>query len=71
VSACLSPWWAGLTCDHLYADCPSRKLGEDTLRQCGWWELNPETRSLLDPHGADICGLCLHRHNRSQHREAS
>jgi hypothetical protein len=25
----------------------------------------------INPHGSDICGLCLHRHNRSDCNEAT
>ena len=55
---CSTDWYAGLTCDHLYPDCPNRKRGETSLRRCGWWEVGGPR---LDPHGSDICGLCLHR----------
>lgn len=69
---CSSGWWAGHTCDHLYPDCPNRTKAEETLRQCGWWDVGSEkpaavTKS-IDPHGGDVCGLCLHRHNRSHHQ---
>lgn len=66
MSGCTSPWWPGLTCDHLYADCPSRRRGEAELRRVGWWFAGKRP---VDPHGTDICGLCLHRHNRTAHKE--
>lgn len=61
---CTLPWFGGLTVDHLYADCPSRMRGEKTLREFNWWGLSGPA---LDPHGTDVCGLCVRRHNREQH----
>jgi hypothetical protein len=63
---CRSPWFAGLTCDHLYADCPNRMRGETELRRVGWWDLGGDE---IDVHGTDVCGLCVHRHNRTHHEE--
>lgn len=63
--ACDSRWYAGLTCDHLYADCPNRTKAAVTLRRYHWWTLGGDTG--LDPHGTDVCGLCVHRHNRTEH----
>lgn len=65
---CAHKWFAGLTCDHLYADCPNRKRGEAELRRVGWWGIGIGT---VDPHSTDVCGLCLHRHNRSAHKGAA
>ena len=64
-TACTTRWYAGLTCDHLYADCPNRTKAEKTLRWCGWWGIGGPD---IDPHDTDVCGLCVHRHNRTQHR---
>lgn len=67
---CRSPWYAGLTCDHLFLDCPNRTRAEAELRRCGWWETGAHGDCLhvfVDVHGGDICGMCLHRHNRSAH----
>lgn len=64
-ATCTSPWFAGLTCDHLYSDCPNRQRGLAELERCGWGELGGEG---LDPHGTDVCGLCVHRHNRTTHQ---
>ena len=58
-----APWFAGLTCDHLYVDCPARTRAEKTLRWCGWWEVGGQG---LDPEGTDVCGICLHRWRRKQ-----
>lgn len=66
---CTSAWFAGLTCDHLYANCPNRKRGEAELRRAGWWDLGGKTG--LRVHGSDVCGLCVHRHNRTEHKAAS
>lgn len=57
----LSPWFAGLTCDHLYADCPNRLRAEESLRLCGWWDV---AGGGLDPLGSDVCGLCVARWKR-------
>lgn len=68
---CTSPWFAGLTCDHLFADCPNRARGEVELRKAGWWNTGTSGHHLspdIDPHGGEVCGLCLHRHNRKAHR---
>ena len=52
MSECRTPWFAGLTCDHLYADCPNRTRAEATLRAWGWWNLGPGAIGAhLDPHG--------------------
>lgn len=45
-------FFMGVGVDHLYADCPSlrgrKRKGVGTV----------------DPHGTDICGLCVRRWNR-------
>lgn len=61
----LHEWFAGLTCDHLYADCPSRTRAEASLRECGWWDVRNAGGWGVDPHGGDVCGLCVHRFDRS------
>lgn len=69
MSDCTHPqWFLGLTCDHLYGDCPNRKRGEAELTRAGWWM---QGRGPIDPHGSDVCGLCLHRHNQTTHKAAS
>lgn len=60
MSPCASPWFAGLTRDHLYADCPNRMRDDDEPRP-----------GEVDPHGTDICGMCVHRHNRREHPESA
>lgn len=64
-SGCHSRWFAGLTCDHLYADCPNRQRGLTELARWAWDEIGGPD---IDPHGSDVCGMCLHRHNRSTHK---
>ena len=66
MSECVSPWFAGLICDHLFDNCPNRARGEDELRRVGWWSVGGDD---IDPHGTDVCGLCLHRHNRAAHQD--
>lgn len=55
-------WFAGLTCDHIYANCPNRTRAEKSLRECGWWDIGGV--SGFDPHGTDVCGLCVRRYDR-------
>jgi hypothetical protein len=57
-------WFAGLTVDHLYADCPNRVSAKTALLRAGYWNLGGGG---ADPHGSDICGMCVHRHGRAQH----
>lgn len=64
---CVTTWHRGLACDHIYGNCPGLRRGEPELRRAGWWDEEPRPRT-LDPHGTDVCGLCLHRHNRAEHR---
>lgn len=64
MTACTSPWFAGLTVDHLYADCPNRQRGLPELARFGWDELGG---GRIDPHGTDVCGMCRHRHDRAAH----
>lgn len=66
MNTCQSPWFAGLICDHLYEDCPNRRRGERQLRLADWWSLSGPS---IDPHGTDVCGLCVHRHNQTMHKE--
>ena len=66
VSGCDSPWFAGLSCDHLFADCQARSRASVTLEDWGWWDV---CGSSVDPHGSDVCGLCLLRHNRLSHQK--
>lgn len=58
MSAYRSDWWAGLTVDHLFADCPNRTRAEASLRACRWWDVAGWG---IDPLGSDVCGLCRHR----------
>jgi hypothetical protein len=70
MSDCTSPWFAGHTCDHLYADCPNRTRAEASLRRYGMWDVGTATSDFsgsIDPHGTDVCGVCLHRHNQREH----
>lgn len=67
---CTSEWFAGHTCDHLYANCPNRTRAEDSLRRYGMWDVGSAASMFskgVNPHGSDICGLCLHRHNQTIH----
>ena len=61
MSATEHAWFAGLTCDHLYADCPNRTRAEVTLRRCGEWDMHGVG---IDPDGSDVCGMCVHRYRR-------
>lgn len=65
MSECVTTWVGGLTCDHIYADCPNYRRGLPELAAYGWDTLGGNG---LDPHGTDVCGMCLHRHNRKYHR---
>jgi hypothetical protein len=70
VSDCRSDWYAGLTCDHLYANCTNRQRARAELERSGWWNVGTGTSDIsgrVDPHGGDICGMCLHRHNAAVH----
>lgn len=67
LSECRVPWWLGLTCDHLYEDCPNRQRGLAELRKYDW---DGQGRGLYDPHDPndiDLCGMCRYRHNRKHH----
>jgi hypothetical protein len=57
------PWFRGLTSDHLYADCPSRIRSEKSLRLDGCWDVGGDN---IDPHGGDVCGMCVARYDRKQ-----
>lgn len=46
--------WIGVHVDHLYPNCPSLR-GEPK-----------KAITQVDPHGTDICGMCLHRYNRTE-----
>jgi hypothetical protein len=59
---CTSRRWPGVVCDHLYRDC--RNLRGPARP----WEASC---ILIDPHGAFVCGMCLHRHNRTTHKGAA
>lgn len=48
-------WWAGLTVDHLYADCPARTRSLPELAASGWDTIGGTG---LDPDGTDVCGWC-------------
>lgn len=56
LDGCVSPWYQGLTLDHIYPQCPGRVrslpelVREGTARPC---------RTALDPEGGDVCGWCL------------
>lgn len=56
-------WFAGLTVDHLYADCPNRTKAEASLRESGLWDSGNEGG--IDPLGDLVCGMCQHRYLRS------
>lgn len=62
--ACTMPWVSGLTVDHLYTNCPSRVRSLPELVRFGW-DFGGDA---IDPHGTDVCGLCLHRHNQRDHK---
>jgi len=69
MSACTGgPWFRGLTCDHLYRDCPSYQRGLPELTRFGWDAIGGPA---IDPHGTYMCGVCLHRHNRKHHKETT
>lgn len=69
MSECLSGWYRGVTCDHVYDDCPARQRGKPEMVRVGWWGDEQITSIPLDVHGTDVCGLCVRRHNRTTHRE--
>jgi hypothetical protein len=56
----ITPWYPGLTCDHIYDNCPNRQQGlrsdPDYPRWIGTVGLDP-----LDP---DTCSMCRHRWKR-------
>lgn len=52
----VSPWWMGVTVDHLYEQCPARTVSLGTLKRYGW---NRVGRGEVDTDGGDLCGTCL------------
>lgn len=64
MSECSVQWFGGATVDHIYENCPAYKRGRAAMEACGWDRIGGDD---LDPHGTDVCGLCLHRHNRADH----
>lgn len=64
MNAASAECWSGVTVDHLYEDCPNRRRGEATMRRWGLWF---KCVGEVDPHGTDLCGLCVHRYDRSAH----
>jgi hypothetical protein len=52
----VSPWWLGLTSDHVYENCPGRRRGLPELAKAGW---DGPGRGSLDPEAGDVCGWCL------------
>jgi hypothetical protein len=62
----VSPWYPGLTCDHLYDDCPSRQRGLPELRR---YDMDFVGAMGLDPLGTDVCGMCVHRWKREDRLE--
>ena len=51
--------WSGVTCDHLYPDCPAIARWRDSpFNQHG---VGRVLQGLVDPAGTDICGLCSQR----------
>jgi hypothetical protein len=63
----VSPWWMGLTVDHLYEACPTRLRSLPELERYGWATVG---RDGLDPDGTDVCGWCV-RVWRAQQRSHS
>lgn len=51
----VSPWWLGVTTDHLREDCPARVRSLPTLQRHGW---DGEGFGTVDPDDADVCGWC-------------
>jgi hypothetical protein len=64
----VSPWYPGLTCDHIYDDCPNRQRGLATLQRHGDDWVGGDLFS-LDPLGEDVCGMCAHRWKRKNRAE--
>jgi hypothetical protein len=58
----VSPWYPGLTCDHIYDDCPNYRRALPTLRRYGddWVGGHPG----VDPYDQDTCGMCAYRWKR-------
>ena len=51
--------WSGVTCNHLYLDCPSiARWRYSPFYQHG---VGRVLQGLVDPEGTDICGLCFKR----------
>jgi hypothetical protein len=55
MTALVSPWWLGLTCDHVYEDCPVRHRSLPELERVGW---SGPGRGGLDVDGTGVCGWC-------------
>lgn len=62
----VTPWWGGITCDHLYWYCPSRStdITRDEFRD-NPHAYGPVTLQGLDPYGRETCSWCSRRYNRS------
>lgn len=52
----ISPWWLGLTVDHLYPNCPGRLAAIPELERTRFSEVGSGE---IDPEGGDVCGICL------------
>lgn len=55
MTAWVSPWWLGLTVDHLYENCPGRVASIPELERVGWTTIGSGE---VDAEGTDICGIC-------------
>jgi len=63
----VSPWWLGITVDHLYETCPARMRSEGELRRVGWWKVG---LGELNTDEGDVCGICL-RWWRARNRDVA
>jgi hypothetical protein len=59
----VSPWYQGITVDHLYPHCPARVRALPELTREG---IALPRHTGLNPNGTDVCGWCTnlwnHRH---------
>jgi len=60
--------YGGVTCDHLYRDCPSlqRSLRSGKAQRDGAAWLGMLLAGTVDPLGTDVCGMCRHRWQRKE-----
>jgi hypothetical protein len=52
----VTPWWMGISVDHMYEECPARQRSEPELKRTGHQLVGS---GWLDPEDTDVCGWCL------------